>query len=456
MYTLGWEDLLRTHPAFEMLDDAERRTILDERVATERIYNEGELILHQGDLGHSIFLIGEGTADVRLEKPDDKHVIIYSIGRGELFGEMALIEDRPRAATLVAAEKTIVLEIKGEAFLELMKSNAEIGMVLLQRMSRRLRLTDSKITEKRLYQHDEALAILSHKIEAAIDTADAKLLASKTMYDQTTRRANEIIDSADRARNTMKWSISTAAAVLALLGGFGLWDIKQMRSNVQDDRRLVQADRDAIDDLRAELEEKKADIENQQALLRAAQAEMEEQMTALRASAQRVRTFTENAEADQRAAVVLEDLRNMRFSDEMKDGLIAALEKFDARTVNQLSITFISLLRTRKAFHAQLAPLLEGERLRNPNGRLFLTYHLALSALSEGASTPAYQTHKSKLENAVLLSTTNLTRPSYVSSNSGRILKVSLSRTATGEAEKAARTTEVEELMTLIGLVKEP
>ena len=449
MRSLDWESLLKSHSAFEMLDEAERAMILADDVATERPYSEGDEILAQGDIGTSVYLIGRGNADVILEKPDGEKVRLYSIGKGELFGEMALIEDRPRAATLIAGNRTLVLEIKGDAFLALMRKNAEIAIVLLERMSRRLRITDGKITDQRFCDHDEAIALLSNRIDSALSSSDASLKASQTMYDQTSRRANEIIDSADRARNTMKWSLSTAAAVLALLGGFGLWDIKQMRSGVQ-------ADREAVAEARKDLETAQAGIRAQQAELQAKSDEVEQLLARVRKSADYVREFTRNAEAELQATALLEDVRQLRFTESTLNRLTGAVDRFDTPIVNDLASALTGFLVKGKPFHPALSPVLERDGLKNPDGRLFLTYYLALSALNEHGASDAFTRYKNGLEDMILLNADVLSPPAYAAEGDRALLKRVVSRSVTDSGERASRQAEVDDLMDLILRLKTP
>ena len=116
MKTKDWAAIMRVHPVFAMLNDDQRAQLLNPDVSTEITYEKDETIIRQGELGRSVFLLSDGSAAVTMRRGGENDVELYSVGYGELFGEMALIEERPRAASVKANETSVVLEIDGIAF----------------------------------------------------------------------------------------------------------------------------------------------------------------------------------------------------------------------------------------------------------------------------------------------------------------------------------------------------
>ncbi|MGQ0567918.1 MAG: cyclic nucleotide-binding domain-containing protein [Armatimonadota bacterium] len=104
------------------------------RSLRERIYEPGATIVRQGDPGLGFFLITEG----RVEVSHDGHRI-RELGSGEFFGEMALMEERPRSATVTARERTRCLQLVRWDFRALLKENPDLAVKMLEVVVQRLR-----------------------------------------------------------------------------------------------------------------------------------------------------------------------------------------------------------------------------------------------------------------------------------------------------------------------------
>ncbi|MDR7486231.1 MAG: cyclic nucleotide-binding domain-containing protein [Armatimonadota bacterium] len=104
------------------------------RSMRERIYEPGQVIVKQGDPGVGFFLITEGRVEV---SHDNRH--IRFLGPGEFFGEMALMEERPRSATVTARERTTCLQLVRWDFRALLKENPDLAVRILEVVVQRLR-----------------------------------------------------------------------------------------------------------------------------------------------------------------------------------------------------------------------------------------------------------------------------------------------------------------------------
>ena len=94
--------------------------LLEDSASTERSVGQDEVILRQGEGGDSIYVIGSGSVEAILDPGDGTPISLAVLGRGEVFGEIALIAGRPRSATVRAKEHSIVLELHGPRFRDLM------------------------------------------------------------------------------------------------------------------------------------------------------------------------------------------------------------------------------------------------------------------------------------------------------------------------------------------------
>lgn len=123
---------LKKVPIFRPLPARELEFIA--RSVKERVYEPGAVIVKQGEPGLGFFLIAEG----RVEVAHDKHKI-RDMGPGEFFGEMALMEERIRTATVTAKERTTCLQLVRWDFRALLKENPDLAVRMLEVVVQRLR-----------------------------------------------------------------------------------------------------------------------------------------------------------------------------------------------------------------------------------------------------------------------------------------------------------------------------
>lgn len=125
-------DLLKKVPIFSDLPRKELEWI--SRSLKERVYEPGAVIVKQGDPGVGFFLIAEGNVEVT----HNSHKL-REMGPGEFFGEMALMEDRTRTATVTAKTRTRCLQLVRWDFRALLKENPELAVKMLEVVVRRMR-----------------------------------------------------------------------------------------------------------------------------------------------------------------------------------------------------------------------------------------------------------------------------------------------------------------------------
>ena len=467
MHTLDWGAIIATHPVFETLDSDARAAILGEDVATERRFQEGEAIVQQGTPGSSIFVIGRGAAAVMADKRDGRQLKLCDLGRGELFGEMAPIEERARSATLVASVPTVVLEIKGEAFMALVRQSAPMAVVLLEKMSRRLRSTYNLMTDLRLTDHDETLAELRARIDTVVQSTEAKLAASEKMYDQTARRATEVIDSADRARNYFRWSLGIGAPVIGVLGALGFSDLSQ---TVNDAKAKV-AEVEQISTDFTELQETLPDfaaLNTQIAAMKQAVEEAEVQMAEMRNStAEQVSKLEAEANSrlsemadvlakakqDLNVTLMLEEVRARSYTKRAVKILGEEMNRFAPAVVKDLETALIQQLYGGQPFHDRLSRVTKDDLINNPNGALFINYFLALSALFDPkADDTRFEDYKTRLVDIISNESAALAPPAYIDKTTASFLKRAMKRQAGPEFQ--ARGPKVDDLVGLMAQIK--
>ena len=136
-------DLFSKVPLFEGLSPADRIAL--SRAATVRSYRRGERIVTQGQPGDSFFVLVKGRVAVSILSPEGREVVLSTLSTGDYFGEMALLDEAPRSATVTAAERSELAVLTREAFFDLLKGNFVLIRALLATFSRRLRHANATI-----------------------------------------------------------------------------------------------------------------------------------------------------------------------------------------------------------------------------------------------------------------------------------------------------------------------
>jgi CRP/FNR family transcriptional regulator len=125
-------DTLKKVPLFAELDDKELGQIASSM--RERTFNEGETLTQEGAGGAGFFIVEEGDAEVSVGGE-----VKGTIGPGDYFGEIALLNDSPRTATLTARTQMVCYGMTPWDFRPLVESNSTIAWKLLTAMSEKLR-----------------------------------------------------------------------------------------------------------------------------------------------------------------------------------------------------------------------------------------------------------------------------------------------------------------------------
>jgi CRP/FNR family transcriptional regulator, cyclic AMP receptor protein len=136
-------DFLATIPLFSGLQRDELQKFAD--LTRERSYPKGSVILFQDDPGDSLFVLRSGRVKVVLIGEDGREVILGVLEPGAHFGELALIDDQPRSAHVIAMEDANLLILRREDFRRRVEANPSVAWALLTELSRRLRRADVKI-----------------------------------------------------------------------------------------------------------------------------------------------------------------------------------------------------------------------------------------------------------------------------------------------------------------------
>jgi CRP/FNR family transcriptional regulator, cyclic AMP receptor protein len=136
-------ELLRTVPLFsELSDDA--ITSLG-HLAARRRYPRDTVVFFENEEGDCLFMILEGRIKVTILGDDGREIILTMLGPGDLFGEMALLDNEPRSATAIAVEESELLLLQRSDFQAVVGENPGISVALIKVLTARLRRANHQI-----------------------------------------------------------------------------------------------------------------------------------------------------------------------------------------------------------------------------------------------------------------------------------------------------------------------
>ena len=143
MATMVSTAVLKAVPLFASFPDDQLRLLTP--VITRRSLPRSTTVMASGDPTDSLYIVLSGRLKVMMSDAEGKEVILSILGAGEFFGEMGLIDDAPRSASVVAIEPCELLSVTKRAFRKCLLENVEVAMAVLRVVVRRLREADRKI-----------------------------------------------------------------------------------------------------------------------------------------------------------------------------------------------------------------------------------------------------------------------------------------------------------------------
>ena len=137
---------LRSVPLFASLDDqaaGELRDLLELREVPG-----GTTLFRLGDTGDSMYLIESGRVRISLKDADGSDVTLAELAGGDFFGEMALLDGKPRSADTTVIEDAFFAVLSRDNFLKFVRSNPDVALKMLSAITHRLRKTDEMLRHR--------------------------------------------------------------------------------------------------------------------------------------------------------------------------------------------------------------------------------------------------------------------------------------------------------------------
>lgn len=121
---------------FSQLSDDELDTLGSR--ASHQSFNKSRILIKEGEKSDSLYVIVSGLLQAYLSDDNGKEVILNTMGPGEYFGEIALVDDSPRSASIKVIEDCELYIISRKTFEDFLKSHPELALTMLKGMARRL------------------------------------------------------------------------------------------------------------------------------------------------------------------------------------------------------------------------------------------------------------------------------------------------------------------------------
>ena len=135
--------ILKTVPLFSSLSDEQLRVL--QPCLQQRTYPRSSFILRAGEETDALYIILAGRAKVLIPDEQGREVILAVMGPSEFFGEMGLLDDKPRSASVETLETCQMLRFSKSGFIACLKDNFDLAMIIIRNLVKRLREADRKI-----------------------------------------------------------------------------------------------------------------------------------------------------------------------------------------------------------------------------------------------------------------------------------------------------------------------
>jgi CRP/FNR family cyclic AMP-dependent transcriptional regulator len=170
---------LKAVPFFTSLNDRELDVV--RAVAAEKSYPKNAVVLTEGEMGDSLYMIQSGKVKVFIGDEEGREIILKILGPGAFFGEMSMIDKQPRSASVTTLEASTFLVLTHVAFERCVEQAPRIAALVMQCLAQRVREADRKIGTLALM--DVYGRVASTLLELSV-YSDGKLMVGEKLSQQ--------------------------------------------------------------------------------------------------------------------------------------------------------------------------------------------------------------------------------------------------------------------------------
>jgi CRP/FNR family transcriptional regulator, cyclic AMP receptor protein len=139
-------EALRSVPLFASLGDEAAEAVRE--LLEVKTVPAGRVLFREGDRGDALYLIEDGTVRIHVRDADGDEVTLAELSRGDFFGEMALLDGKPRSAQATTRTEARLAVLMREDFLSFVRGDPEVALNMLAAITTRLRHTDEMIRQR--------------------------------------------------------------------------------------------------------------------------------------------------------------------------------------------------------------------------------------------------------------------------------------------------------------------
>jgi CRP-like cAMP-binding protein len=209
--------ILRENYLFSKFSSAQIDRLCDG--ITTKSVNRGQYIFAKGDPGTSLFAVVSGTVKISVPAADGKVAVFNLFGRGDIFGEIALLDGNPRTADAIAINTNCeLLAFERQDFIAVMREEPEIAIWLIETLCSRLRQTTEQVEDVLV---SDLAGRLARTLVRLLDTSTADLRGCKISLTQKVLAelvgmSRESINKQLRLWEKMNWVYLERNAVVVL------------------------------------------------------------------------------------------------------------------------------------------------------------------------------------------------------------------------------------------------
>lgn len=139
-------ELIRQFPIFGKIQPAMQKLLC---FSAERLaYDPGQVMFNVGEMADAAYVIIDGTAEISVPTPAGP-IVVNTVGRNDIVGEIAIFGDVPRTATVKAVTRMETLRISKELFIKVIRENPDAAIELIRILASRLANTTNQLTRTR-------------------------------------------------------------------------------------------------------------------------------------------------------------------------------------------------------------------------------------------------------------------------------------------------------------------
>jgi CRP/FNR family transcriptional regulator, cyclic AMP receptor protein len=135
-------EVLRNIPLFKKIEPAKLKLLAFTSEHLE--FMAGEALFHEGDVGDAAYILLEGDADVMVKTPRGE-IRVATLGQNDIVGEIAILCDVPRTATVIAKDRLVTLRVSKDGFFNLVTQFPTVGVEIMHELASRLHQTTQQL-----------------------------------------------------------------------------------------------------------------------------------------------------------------------------------------------------------------------------------------------------------------------------------------------------------------------